>query len=241
MKIFKLDFVNISKAFTMSEVLITLVVVGVVAAMTLPSLIGNYQKKQTAIRLKEAYSLLNQAVQQSELVNGEINSWNFGQKHFDVQESIEFIDTYLAPFLKVTHKCYNRCTPKVTKHTLSGRQYRAYLEDVTYYGRSIFIANGMQIWVYTDSDEAIKIAGIVVDINADRAPNLVGRDIFFFELKNNSTQVTLQGYKNSREVMLNNNAEGCNTTAGNVAGRYCGALIQHDGWEIRDDYPWKNK
>lgn len=225
----------------MAEVLITLGIIGIVAAMTLPSLIGNYQKKQTAMRLKEAYSLLNQAVQQSELVNGEINSWNFGQNHFNTQESIEFIDTYIAPFLKVTRKCYNRCISKVTKHTLSGREYRAYLENVAYPGRSIFIANGMQIWVYTDSDEEIKIAGIIVDINADRAPNLVGRDIFFFELKNKSTQVTLQGYNKSREVMLNDRAEGCNITARNVAGRYCGALIQHDGWEIREDYPWKNK
>lgn len=238
---FMLRSKNYQAAFTLAEVLVTLGLIGIVAAMTLPSLIGNYQKKQTAIRLKEAYSLLNQAIQQSELKNGEINSWNFGTAHGNVQESVEFIDTYIAPFLKVTNKCYNRCIPKVTKHTLSGKEYRFYLEDKTYYGRSIFIANGMQIWVYTDSDEAIKIAGIVVDINADRAPNLVGRDIFFFELKNNSTQVTLQGYKNSREVMLNNNAEGCNTTAGNVAGRYCGALIQHDGWEIREDYPWKNK
>ena len=39
--------------------------------------------------------------------------------------------------------------------------------------------------------------------------------------------------------MLNNAGEGCNITAGNVAGRYCGALIQHDGWKISDDYPWK--
>lgn len=225
----------------MAEVLVTLGIIGIIAAMTLPSLIGKYQKKQTAMRLKEAYSILNQAVQQSELVNGEINSWNFGQKHFDPQESIEFIDTYLAPFLKVTNKCYNPCIPKVTKHTLSGEPNHHYLGGSTYFVSSIYIANGMQILVYTDSDAAIKIAGIVVDINADRGPNIVGRDIFFFVLENNSTQVTLQGYNKSREIMLNNQAEGCNTTAGNVAGRYCGALIQHDGWEIRDDYPWKNK
>lgn len=240
---FMLRSKNYQAAFTLAEVLVTLGLIGIVAAMTLPSLIGNYQKKQTAIRLKEAYSLLNQAIQQSELKNGEINSWNFGQKHGDFAEGVDFLDTYIAPYLKVTNKCYskNRCLPKNSKADLTGKNYPFYLEATTHGGRSIFIANGMQIWVYTDSDEAIKIAGIVVDINADRAPNLVGRDIFFFELKNNSTQVTLQGYDKSREVMLNHRAEGCNTTAGNVAGRYCGALIQHDGWEIREDYPWKNK
>lgn len=61
MKIFKLDFVNISKAFTMSEVLITLVVVGVVAAMTLPSLISKINLSQYIAQLKVSYSILSQA------------------------------------------------------------------------------------------------------------------------------------------------------------------------------------
>src|SRR5699024_10510594 len=78
---FMLRSKNYQAAFTLAEVLVTLGLIGIVAAMTLPSLIGNYQKKQTAIRLKEAYSLLNQAIQQSELKNGEINSWNFGTAH----------------------------------------------------------------------------------------------------------------------------------------------------------------
>lgn len=229
------------RAFTLAEVLITLGIIGIVAAMTLPTLIGNYQKKQTAIRLKEAYSLLNQAVEQSQLKNSEINTWNFGTGHGNTTESVAFIDTYIAPYLKVIHKCYKNSCVKATKHDLTGKAYRFYLEDTTYYGRSIYIANGMQIWVYTDSDQEPKIAGIVVDINGDRRPNIVGRDIFFFELTNKSTQVLLQGTGLTRENMIDHRGEGCNITAGNVAGRYCGALIQLDGWEIRDDYPWKNK
>ena len=227
------------KAFTLAEVLITLGVIGLVAAMTLPSLIGNYQKKEIVVRLKVAYSLLNQAIEQSQQINGDISSWNFGNGHGNASEGVTFIDTYITPYLNVIRKCYLSCVPKVTKHTLSGKEYRFYLEDITYPGRSIFLANGMQIWVYTDSDKEPKIAGIVVDINADRRPNLVGRDIFFFELTNTSSRVSFQGYNLSRDVMLNNAGEGCNITAGNAAGRYCGALIQHDGWEIRDDYPWK--
>lgn len=50
------------RAFTMAEVLITLGIIGIVAAMTLPSLIGNYQKKQTAIQLKKFYSIMQQAI-----------------------------------------------------------------------------------------------------------------------------------------------------------------------------------
>ena len=50
------------KAFTLAEVLITLGIIGIVAAMTLPSLIANYQKKVTVNRLKQAYSMINQAL-----------------------------------------------------------------------------------------------------------------------------------------------------------------------------------
>ena len=48
--------------FTLAEVLLTLGIIGVVAAMTIPMLITNYQKKQVAAQLKESYSVFQQAV-----------------------------------------------------------------------------------------------------------------------------------------------------------------------------------
>ena len=48
-------------AFTMAEVLITLGIIGIIAAMTLPSLIANYQKKVLKEQFKVAYSLIQQA------------------------------------------------------------------------------------------------------------------------------------------------------------------------------------
>ena len=50
-------------AFTLAEVLITLAIIGVVAAMTLPTLIANYQKEVTAIQIKKSYSAWSQAFQ----------------------------------------------------------------------------------------------------------------------------------------------------------------------------------
>ncbi|MBO6087124.1 type II secretion system protein, partial [bacterium] len=50
-------------AFTLAEVLITLGVIGVVAAMTLPTLIHNYQKTVYVNQLKKSYSILEQAFQ----------------------------------------------------------------------------------------------------------------------------------------------------------------------------------
>lgn len=43
----------------MAEVLITLGIIGVVAALTLPSLVANYRKQQYVNSLKVGYSILN--------------------------------------------------------------------------------------------------------------------------------------------------------------------------------------
>ena len=57
-------------AFTMAEVLITLGIIGIVAAMTLPSLIGKWQKKVTIANLKKSYTILSQLVLRSQEDNG---------------------------------------------------------------------------------------------------------------------------------------------------------------------------
>ena len=62
--------------FTLAEVLITLGIIGVVAAMTMPSLITNYQKKQTISQLKKSYSVVSQALVSSQAENGNIEEWN---------------------------------------------------------------------------------------------------------------------------------------------------------------------
>lgn len=51
------------KGFTLFEVLITLGIIGVVAALTIPTLIANYKEKEFVIRAKNAYSIIQNAVQ----------------------------------------------------------------------------------------------------------------------------------------------------------------------------------
>ena len=60
-------------AFTLAEVLITLGIIGVVAAMTLPALIQNYQKQVLLTQLKKNYAILNQAVQMLKAHNDNVD------------------------------------------------------------------------------------------------------------------------------------------------------------------------
>ena len=106
-----------SKAgFTLAEVLITLGIIGVVAAMTIPSLMTAYNKHLTETRLKKFYSLFNQAIKLSVVENDEVEGWDEywktsttesdGEGNYkDKVESIEAaFDKYLAPHMKVMLK-----------------------------------------------------------------------------------------------------------------------------------------
>ena len=59
-------------AFTLAEVLITLGIIGVVAAMTLPTIVTKYKRQTAENKLKKFYSVMNQAVQMSIAEHGEI-------------------------------------------------------------------------------------------------------------------------------------------------------------------------
>lgn len=65
------------KGFTLAEVLITLGIIGVVAAMTLPALTGKYKRIQTVAQLKKVYSSLLQSVEVSKSEYGDIINWDW--------------------------------------------------------------------------------------------------------------------------------------------------------------------
>ena len=66
---------NNYKGFTLAEVLITLGIIGVVAAMTLPTIINNYQKQVTVNKLKKFYTVMTQAIKLEEAQNGSLEYW----------------------------------------------------------------------------------------------------------------------------------------------------------------------
>lgn len=62
-------------AFTLAEILITLGIIGVVAALTMPSLIQNYRKHVVETRLAKVYSVMNQAIKMTSAEYGEPTVW----------------------------------------------------------------------------------------------------------------------------------------------------------------------
>ena len=88
-------------AFTLAEVLITLGIIGVVAAMTMPSVIGHYKKQETISKLKKAYTSINQALRMSEIDNGEYEYWDEG---FGLGAE-QYLPKYWLPYFNVLKIC----------------------------------------------------------------------------------------------------------------------------------------
>ena len=81
--------------FTLAEVLITLGVIGVVSALTMPALIKKYQQHVTVTQLKKAYTELNQAVKFAEAEYGDMENWDWDLS------SIDFFNKYLSHYIKI--------------------------------------------------------------------------------------------------------------------------------------------
>ena len=97
-------------AFTLAEVLMTLGIIGVVAAMTLPTLITDFQKRSPATMVKTLYSkypesnILKRAIGYKEIIkylNGEIQ----------LNEAIELIKKNTRHYVKRQYTWFNNQLP----------------------------------------------------------------------------------------------------------------------------------
>ena len=87
--------------FTLAEVLITLLIIGIVAALTIPSVISNYQQQEFKTGLKKAVSVLNEAIQVNIAQDGETpydnsNLFTYLQRHMSILKSNDFSSEHKA-------------------------------------------------------------------------------------------------------------------------------------------------
>ncbi len=98
-------FTSRKAAFTLAEVLITLGIIGVVAAMTLPTLVGNYKNKELSTRAKKTYSLISQALQKYQSDNGTVGDIT---GLFDTSKSSADVTTAFSKYFKATRVCTSK-------------------------------------------------------------------------------------------------------------------------------------
>ena len=209
------NYNNIRRAaFTLAEVLITLGVIGVVAALTIPTLMSNYKKTEFSSRLKKFNSVMSQAIVMSENDNGPIEDWmSPGPNNLDL---VKWFETYLKPYLKNINYGYDGATN-------SNTALMVYLADGSYF--RMVKGNCMDLFF---------------DVNGDKPPNAHGRDWFRFLICSNSSEWCngrhFCGMGSTNNVTREQKLEGCKN---GDRGSECTGLLEYDGWVFKDDYPFR--
>lgn len=183
-------------AFTLAEVLITLGVIGVVAAITIPSITQKYKEKETVIKLKRVYSILQAAHRRAQ------DDYGFEYKNDVDWSTIEtqqrgYLEK-IMPYLKIANECKDNkkaCYTERIKNQGNVGQYYTHLqgEEGTSYlqatNSSVLLQDGTLIAIMATGNRNTHNTRILVDINGPKKPNRYGHDTFFFQLNDGTNEV----------------------------------------------------
>ena len=224
-------------AFTLAEILITLGIIGIVAALTIPGLITAHRKKVIETRLAKFYSTMNQAIKLAEYDYDDRTGWDELGKGFiqdedgnDTKETvaISWVQKYLLPYIKSDVKA----TDKYGKVQL-------HFQD----GSMVTLSSSSWIF-YPDATK--------YDETEDRGFNqqeATGKYAFTFlyaptctnkekcKYVGDGVEPYKYGWDGTKERLLYDEHFGC--AKENVIRAYCTELIKQNGWKIPSNYPIK--
>lgn len=189
---------NLKSAFTLAEMLVTLTIIGVIAALTIPSLNSNVQKNETVSSLQKAHSTLSQATERMRVEYGPIGiGKNWPSTDDDIANRNQRMSTFWfgeseteKGFLdKLNYVKYSKT--KTDWNTRKIKQLNKQVDN-NIPGYEVYTADGM-MYIFDDKiycsnkglspDDRSKCLGrFVVDVNGKKGPNQYGIDIFFFAL-----------------------------------------------------------
>ncbi len=235
-------------AFTLAEVLITIGIIGIVAAMTIPTLISKNQKRVIEAKLKEDYSIIQQVIKSNE---GDDVDMSMLLKDEDTNSQKQWFETYFAPYMKYSHVCYNEagCWQNRGKNrtldssiAYNDRQNIGIGLDVV----TVKLNNGtnicMDIWgaysLWNRFGINTSNPGLTfyIDSNGDSGPNVIGKDIYVLTYTSENG-ILPAGYHKTVEEINNNCSE---KATGTTAGTFCLLRAKNNGWIIPDDV-WELK
>ncbi|MCD7879922.1 MAG: type II secretion system GspH family protein [Candidatus Gastranaerophilales bacterium] len=211
-------------AFTLAEVLITLVIIGIIAAVTVPTLMANYRKQEVSSRLKKFYSNLSQAVRLADIENQGFIKSTYSQRKEDVGS---WWNKTIGIYMPVTEETIPTYTIDQSTGVITPSNVYVFNDGTIMYFRNLSSTSSISIYY---------------DINGEKGPNSAGKDIHYFNIRQYDNSETKEHWvkvcagphcvggtaNSSRETLL----KYCSMKAAS-----CTVLIMKDGWQIKDDYP----
>ena len=164
--------------FTLAEVLVTLSIIGVISALTLPQLTSSHTEKTLETQTKKFYGSLVNAIDNYCALNG--------------VDLIQDADGY-------TMDGFVRSSFKVSRGSRANfaDQYKS-IDKSTSFDKSQKIPDvntiyttqdGMVIYISGPNDDNGTTMNFVVDVNGRQGPNTIGRDLWFIGIDENSNDI----------------------------------------------------
>ena len=171
------NLVSLKKAaFTLAEVLITLGIIGIVAAMTIPTLVQNYKERVTVTKVKKTYAVLTNALQLAILENGTVDTWGLSGIYKDEEGNDQISQEGSAKFAQIFSKYLRKskicegnidCTGGYEHLLLNGDEYTVTAEGSS----SIILPDGTGIWFtpWTDNCHGTNACGsMTINLDLDK-------------------------------------------------------------------------
>lgn len=216
--------------------LITLGIIGVVAALTLPVLIQNHRNTVVETRLKKFYSVINQAVIMAENDYGDKIYWyqdlqgaqtdDEGNLIPGSSESEKWFNKYLAPYLEIIK------TEEMSDGTFivffpDGSALKQY-QQATTRDWLFYPAKAKKCIELYGNSGGRGICSFTFIFNASASKD----DIYWKYHYNKGFEPWMYKWDGTKASLIN----GCKYNDG-MDRNFCAALIQYNGWKITKDYP----
>lgn len=231
------------KGFTLSEILITLTIVGVVAALTVPAVMKNYRNKMYTAALQKTYNQLSDAtiaIMNDEHVDDfyETKAAVCGEGGNCVTNFAYFLDNYLEPARRDCSRSEKSCIAGLNADsykTLSGK-------NAGTIGGNYCIQTTRGAAICGFFNPGNTCMSIAVDVNGAEGPNVTGRDLFTMDVQNDGTisdYASGCGHSADKPFVLNNSfgaaATNCsNDNAVDIYSKTAGCLTRviEAGWKM---------
>ena len=205
--------------FTLAEVLITLAIVGVVAAITIPSLLNKTNDRETVAQLQKVYSALASATNSIIAEEGPINTWNWDESGFMMDAVVDDYKRYMN-FSKSCAFNVNTCYFESTWTALDNHSWGYYYHvGNAYYN---ILQDGAFVKFFKGGYGGLTTGLtprmlMIVNLNGNKPPNKVGRDVFIFVLTD------------EKGVIPPNSQVNSNCQVASSGGQTCAARVMQDG------------
>lgn len=184
------------KGFSLTEMLITLIVIGVIAALSIPTLLNKYQKHTYVVGLKKAYASLTNAVKMISVTETDCagSVYKCLKDASDANPDSATVETLSISVLAKGFK-----NPQIsTKSENCGKMLNGATSFTSNTEACMITDDGMIFSSYNNYN-AIEIS---IDINGLKGPNQPGRDIFSFALLKDQDKIAPAGSKLYSQIMF---------------------------------------